>query len=568
MISEQPEPEVATPHGAQAVGGDIKRRAAYFAVVLVSFAPLLFFQARQLWAFEHYQFFPLLVVAIAAVCWLLSRSEPIPNPTRDIYENILVVAGLCVLLLAVIGWSPNLAMLAFAIAAGGVLQHFYRHGWISRFAPIWLLFFLLVRLPANMDVDLVFWLQGVTSNMASELLDFVGVNHVLAGHIIRIPSNAFLVEDACSGIQSLFTIVAATAVVACVIRRSWLHVAGLFMFAIFWACMINTMRVSSVVIASVWFDVDLSSGWPHELLGLILFAVALGMLVSSDYLLQFLLHADGIVDIDFSGYQRSDAFDPETTANASQIHESNEHPHENTATHAPEQFELSRSKLAIASAFAFLGVVQLAIAIASTLGAASINPDDPRMATLFNEETLPEKIGPWQRTGFETESRSNTNYLGRHSASWVYSNGDKQVFVAVDYPFLGWHELTGCYKAQGCTLQDREIVNKESDSNVVSCTVRHASGESSALLFSQYLQSGEPLLPLGNDAGSWDYWLSRIQSSFLRISASVRKNQSNYQIQLLCPDGRSDGDIDAAELLDLHQTTAARVVAGIKEAMQ
>ena len=71
---------------------------------------------------------------------------------------------------------------------------------------------LLVPLPFRWDVRLVFALQDWSSRAASLMLDFWGVDHLLAGHILELPHQQFLVEEACSGIQSLFSLLAFAAI--------------------------------------------------------------------------------------------------------------------------------------------------------------------------------------------------------------------------------------------------------------------------------------------------------------------------------------------------------------------
>ncbi len=51
--------------------------------------------------------------------------------------------------------------------------------------------------------------------------------------------------------------------------------------------MINVIRVATVVVGYEKFDVNLAQDRPHEILGLVLFATAIGLMVCSDRLLLF-----------------------------------------------------------------------------------------------------------------------------------------------------------------------------------------------------------------------------------------------------------------------------------------
>ncbi|MEZ6033110.1 MAG: archaeosortase/exosortase family protein [Planctomycetaceae bacterium] len=61
--------------------------------------------------------------------------------------------------------------------------------------------------PLNLDETAVQELQGVTSKIASAFLSMIHVDHLLAGNIIQpLIGGELLVDEACSGVQSLYTL--------------------------------------------------------------------------------------------------------------------------------------------------------------------------------------------------------------------------------------------------------------------------------------------------------------------------------------------------------------------------
>ncbi|HEX5271845.1 MAG TPA: exosortase U, partial [Gemmataceae bacterium] len=60
--------------------------------------------------------------------------------------------------------------------------------------------------------------------------------------------------------------------------------------------------------------------------------------------------------------------------------------------------------------------------------------------------------------GFETEERGWQDWWGRFSHRWSYRRPGVSAVVSLDYPFTGWHELTGCYQGVGWHLTEREAV--------------------------------------------------------------------------------------------------------------
>jgi exosortase len=460
-----------------------------------------------------------------------------------------------------------LAAVAFVLTAGGVLWHYYQSGRISRFFSCWFVLFFLIKLPMNMDIDLIFWLQGITSALASGLLDFIGINHVLAGHNIRIADAGFAVEEACSGIQSLFSLLAMTALFLAFCRRSLTHSVLLLLAAVCWACLINVIRVATVVAGYEKFDIDLTLDRPHEILGLVLFACALGLMFSTDRLLLFLTADDtpeGAEDEPEIQHFKTLNSDPvEPTAGVPTVPETSANTDASRSDARVEEAAW-KSKLVL-GCFVFLACAQGLVMFLTQRGLGSIDPDDPRLVGLFIEDTLPETIGNWTRKEFSAETRSLTNYQGRHSAQWIYDSELGDVVIAVDYPFLGWHELTGCYIAEGCQIKSREI----SDSaETVRATITAPSGANARLLFTEYTKTGRPLSPLGNDAGTISYWRSRLESALLRQFASFQQDAGSFQVQLLYYFDETPTAAVDAELSSLHRITADHITNAITEAIQ
>ena len=63
-----------------------------------------------------------------------------------------------------------------------------------------------------------------------------------------------------------------------------------------WAISLNVARICWVAIAHAWWNADLSTGRPHEMLGLFLFVMTFVALVSTDRILAFLLNPIPVSD--------------------------------------------------------------------------------------------------------------------------------------------------------------------------------------------------------------------------------------------------------------------------------
>ena len=134
------------------------------------------------------------------------------------------------------------------------------------------------------DRDLVTNLQTLSSRVSSYFLDLFSYSHLLEGTQIMMPKTdapngvkSYNVEQACSGVQSFFTLLFITAFWIVLFRRPWFRATLLLMSAVFWAIFMNIIRIMFIPIADLTFDIDLSSGFSHMVWGYV--ALGVGVLM-------------------------------------------------------------------------------------------------------------------------------------------------------------------------------------------------------------------------------------------------------------------------------------------------
>ncbi|MFN9717635.1 MAG: archaeosortase/exosortase family protein [Planctomycetota bacterium] len=252
--------------------------------------PLIAEYYLQLWDRTHYQFFPFAYIAFAGL--LTSRRADEPDRWTAFPRFLLAVWGLTAFSALVLRFvlqrnMPIVGAFAFitlltAWSAAGRDQGYHR-----RLTYLSILPWLTLRLPLNYDGDVIHWLQRVTTSVASKSLHRMGFLHYRDGNMLQFPGKTFLIEEACSGVQSLFTILFLAALVMCLKRRSLVHGLLLLTSGLFYAGVMNVVRV--VLIAMVWelWAWDLSSGWQHDVVGYGGLLVAAMLLLSTDHLLSF-----------------------------------------------------------------------------------------------------------------------------------------------------------------------------------------------------------------------------------------------------------------------------------------
>ena len=147
---------------------------------------------------------------------------------------------------------------------------------------------MIIPPPFGLDWKLITLLQTVTGRAASHVLDLLGVLHVMEGNIVHVPGRELLVEEACSGIHSLYVVLASTLFFVLWARRPLFSALILILAGFAWVMLGNIARVVTVAYLGTRWGIDVGEGWRHEVLSLFFFLVALGLLASTDSLLTFL----------------------------------------------------------------------------------------------------------------------------------------------------------------------------------------------------------------------------------------------------------------------------------------
>src|SRR5271157_1241411 len=269
--------EITVPESPPALvreAGERRWRAAV-ALGLVGLAhlPWLAVQGRILWSYPHYQFVPFVPLGAAALAVRDSRRLGPLTPGDRRWSVGLLAASLLLMALAAVLWSPLCGTLAALTTLLALAQSWGGARLVRAMLPAWVFLWVAVRPPLGLELDLL------------------GVFHVAAGHVIELADRRLLVEEACSGIYSLFVALTATLFYVLWVRRGWLTSLLLFAAAAAWVMVDNVFRiVTTTVLWSRW-GVDINSGWKHELFGLVILMLTVGLILSTDSLVQGVLGA-------------------------------------------------------------------------------------------------------------------------------------------------------------------------------------------------------------------------------------------------------------------------------------
>lgn len=133
-------------------------------------------------------------------------------------------------------------------------------------------------------------LRTFVSFITTAGLSALGYPIVREGIIMHIAQYQLLVEDACAGMNSIVGLAAITLFYIYILHRaSWRYALLLAMFIIPIAVVTNIMRVTALVLLTYYKGDAVAQGFLHNTTGIVLFAVALGLVFALDALLQRVL---------------------------------------------------------------------------------------------------------------------------------------------------------------------------------------------------------------------------------------------------------------------------------------
>ena len=255
--------------------------------LLVLYLPTFHGLATSLWEEDEHAHGPVILALIVWLIWrrraalLAASSRAAPGP-----GFALLVVGL---LFYVVGRSQGAVLFEVGalmpILAGILLA---MHGWAALRAfwfPVLFVAFM-VPLPGIFVDAFTGPLKQYVSELTTQILHFAGYPIARSGVIITIGQYQLLVADACSGLNSMFSLSALGLLfMYLTARASLLHNAIMLASILPIAFAANIVRVMALILITYHFGDEAGQGFLHGAAGILLLIVALGILLVLDAVL-------------------------------------------------------------------------------------------------------------------------------------------------------------------------------------------------------------------------------------------------------------------------------------------
>lgn len=269
-----------------------------WAMVLLGFAamyvPLYWEASQDLWRSEELAHGPIMLLLVVLLFWMArERILAAGTPPKRFAGWASFVAGL---LLYGFGRMFSVPSIAFAsqvaIAAGGLLLLGGRGALKAAWFPVFYMLFM-VPMPASLVDAVTGPLKQWISVIVVELLYLVGYPIARAGVTLSIGPYQLLVADACSGLNSMFSLAAIGALfIYFKGRSSRLHNTLMIGAILPIAFVANIIRVITLSLITYHGGDEAGQGFLHGAAGVVLMVVALCILFAFDALLAAVLRPE------------------------------------------------------------------------------------------------------------------------------------------------------------------------------------------------------------------------------------------------------------------------------------
>ncbi len=247
--------------------------------------------ARESWAIEAGAHGPIVLATGAWLIWHI-RGELLAD-ARPVGLGWVLAGVAAAVPVYVLGRALDLLVLEasalYLLFLTAALRVIGFHG-ISRNLFPFLYLGLLIPPPGWVLDAITSPLRTEISTWATGLLAALDYPVARDGVVISIAQYTLMVEDACSGMNSLIGLSAISLFYIYMLHRAeWRHALILIALVLPIAIFANFIRVVTLILVTYYFGNAVGQGVFHDMAGIFLFAIALSMVVAADWAVRKLL---------------------------------------------------------------------------------------------------------------------------------------------------------------------------------------------------------------------------------------------------------------------------------------
>jgi len=248
--------------------------------------PTLISLGKQTWSTEAGAHGP---IVLATGLWLLwGKTDELRRDSRPGAPWLTAIFLAISLALYVFGRPYDFISLEVAGFYGVCLSMLHSYLGLPVMLRNWFPFLYLgfVIPPPGWAIDAItIQLKEFVSYAATHILTLFGVPITREGVTLQVAQYQLLVEDACSGMNSLVGLIAISLFYIYLVRKaSWRYSVFLVSLVVPIAILANILRIMVLVLLTYFFGDGVAQGFLHNVAGLFLFSTALALVFAVDHL--------------------------------------------------------------------------------------------------------------------------------------------------------------------------------------------------------------------------------------------------------------------------------------------
>ena len=248
------------------------------ALLAWTYAAAFWWMADRWWAADsYYSHGPLIPLVCAFLVWSLRKEITALPPASSGWGYVLIVAGLLLQIFSAV-WRVyfSSALSLLILLAGFVLAFGGRPLWKRTWFPIAFLLFMIpmpLVLIAQMSLSLKLWAAAASAR----IIWWFGIPVKQNGSILYMPHGAVMVEDVCSGLRSLISLLALGVLCTYLTHGRLRKRIAMLAATVPIALSANIFRICVISMVSEVYGYQLATGAFHDTMGFVAFGLAYGL---------------------------------------------------------------------------------------------------------------------------------------------------------------------------------------------------------------------------------------------------------------------------------------------------
>ena len=254
---------------------DHKNQLIALAIFAIAYVPVFMVMWYRWWAADSYYSHGVLIPFVSAFFIWQMKDELIKmKPKESPWAFGVILAGVVLYLFASVFRVNFIAAFSMLFVLTGLILYFYGTEIFKKIAfPILFLFFM-IPLPSVIITRLSFKLKLFAAELATHVIRAIGIKVVQAGSIIQMPHAHVVVDDVCSGLRSLISLLALGSIFAYWFKGPVWKRLLIFVLTVPIAIVTNMVRVVILAVVSEIWGAQYAEGFVHDATGLLVFVLA------------------------------------------------------------------------------------------------------------------------------------------------------------------------------------------------------------------------------------------------------------------------------------------------------